>query len=547
MRTPLGFDPAWIVHHDEHFVVVDKPAGMLSIEREVGGEGSLVSRLTKHLSLAKPLAVHSRLDQDTSGLIAFPLTVEANAAMARATEQHTLAKRYVACVLTMGLGDDRLDGRMEDWLVERDGRVAITDEGAGKRAVAHARELVRRDGRVLVEVVLETGRTHQIRVQLAARTLGMAGERLYTRRGHVGAPRLLLASVGITLPHPTLGPLTLTRPVPDLFTRWIEDRLTPEGAWRAALPVAIERRADFFAHARRSAEEATTAFRLFSDAGDGVHGVAVDVYGEHLLVHLSDCGVPEPVILDSLAALEPRGIYVKRRPKKAQELSKADMELHAPSAPLRGEPAEPEMIVREHGIAFPVRLGDGMSTGIFLDQRENRRRVRELAAGKSFLNLFSYTCAFTVAAALGGAKSTLSVDAARRAIDRGRAHPALADESKHRFIVDDVFDVLARLAKRSDRFDLIIVDPPTFSTVGKSRWTSLDAWEGLLRSVLAISSEHGVVIATSNDGRMSQLDFREIALKVMRGGRRLVDLAEPLDFRVGAGARGLKGLMIAPG
>ncbi|MFN9812237.1 MAG: pseudouridine synthase, partial [Deltaproteobacteria bacterium] len=96
-----AFDPSWIVHRDAHYVVVDKPAGMLSIEREPGGVSSLVTRLTQHLGLARPLAVMSRLDQETSGIVAFPLSDEAQRAMARATEARELDKRYVAGVVLM--------------------------------------------------------------------------------------------------------------------------------------------------------------------------------------------------------------------------------------------------------------------------------------------------------------------------------------------------------------------------------------------------------------------------------------------------------------
>jgi len=540
------FAPQWIVHHDEHFVVVDKPAGMLSIEREVGGEGSLVTRLSRHLGLDRPLAVHSRLDQETSGLIAFALSERAQRAMAEATDRHALDKTYVAAV-TPAAGARAPSGRMEDTLAERDGLVQVVRSREGKVAVAQARTLRTIDRRSLIEVKLETGRTHQIRVQLAHRGAPIAGDLLY---GGASAPRMMLASLAITLPHPERGPLTITRAAPPLFTQWIEDTITIEDAWREALPIAVERRADLLAAARRDPAAATTAFRLFSESGDGVAGLAVDVYGDHLVVHLHDCALDETTILDGLGRLGFEGIYLKRRPKKAQDLSQKDLEAHAPSAPVRGEPAPEDLLVREHGVPFHVRLGDGMSTGLFLDQRENRRRVRALAQGKSVLNLFAYTCAFSVAAAVGGARSTLSVDASQRALDRGRAHEALAaDPSAHRFVAGDVFDVLVHLAKRGERFDLVCVDPPTFSTTKRSRWTSGKDWQGLFAKVLAVVSERGSVIATSNDRRMTQVTFRAHARAGAELAKvqltRVVDLAPPLDFRAGPGESPLlKGLLI---
>lgn len=210
--------------------------------------------------------------------------------------------------------------------------------------------------------------------------------------------------------------------------------------------------------------------------------------------------------------------------------------------------------MRERGVPFAVRLGDGMSTGLFLDQRENRRRVRERAAGKSVLNLFSYTCAFTVAAAVGGARSTLSVDASSRALERGRENLALSglEGPSHRFVADDVFDVLGRLAKRGERFDLVCVDPPTFSTTKRTRWTSGRDWVELLAKVFAVLGESGAVLATSNDRRMTQGAFRAWARAAGEQAGvsivRVVDLPEPLDFRAGPGEPPLlKGLWIERG
>jgi 23S rRNA (cytosine1962-C5)-methyltransferase len=345
------------------------------------------------------------------------------------------------------------------------------------------------------------------------------------------------------------------RPAPPCFEAWARGALEPIDALDVALEAAIERRHDLLRGAREGGPEATSAFRLFSEAGDGVPGLALDVYGEHLVAHLHDVGAAEEALLDRVAArcLAPlglRGLYLKRRPKKAHDLSAQDLEAHAPSVPVRGEAAPDEMVVRERGMPFLVRLGDGMSTGLFLDQRLNRARVRERAAGRRVLNLFAYTCGFTVAAALGGAVSTTSVDASRKALDRGRANLALSalDGPAHRFLVEDALALLPRLAKRGERFDLVCVDPPTFSTTRSSRWTSGRDWERLAALVFAVVAEGGAVLATSNDRRMTQGAFRAF---VRRGAERagvhlarLVDLGQPLDFRDGPGENPLlKGVL----
>ena len=165
-------------------------------------------------------------------------------------------------------------------------------------------------------------------------------------------------------------------------------------------------------------------------------------------------------MLDRLAALGFDGVYLKVRPKQANTLVDTRKDELAPKQAVRGTSAADEIEVREEGVPYGVRLGDGLSTGLFLDQRTNRVRVREAAAGKSVLNLFAYTCAFSVAAAVGGAARTVSVDAAGVALERGRqnlARVGATDEARHQLVAADAFDWLAGAAKRKERFDL--VDP----------------------------------------------------------------------------------------
>src|SRR5262249_15267994 len=138
----------------------------------------------------------------------------------------------------------------------------------------------------------------------------------------------------------------------------------------------------------------TSAFRAVHGGGDGLEGIAVDVYGDHLLVHFfSDEAIAyKEVILDEVASLGSRGVYMMSPPNKSNTLVDPRKESLAPTVPVRGEPADKPLIIQESGLLFRVRLGDGLKTGIFLDQRENRCRVRELSAKKRVLNLFAYTC-----------------------------------------------------------------------------------------------------------------------------------------------------------
>ncbi len=122
-------------------------------------------------------------------------------------------------------------------------------------------------------------------------------------------------------------------------------------------------------------------------------------------------------------------------------------------------------VATENHLRFGIDFGAGYSVGLFVDQRENRRFVRQ-ARPKRVLNCFAYTCSFSVAAASAGAE-TVSVDLSKKSLTRGRENFGLNNLSTegHGFIADDVRPVLRRMARRSEKFDMIILDPPTFSRI----------------------------------------------------------------------------------
>jgi 23S rRNA (cytosine1962-C5)-methyltransferase len=150
------------------------------------------------------------------------------------------------------------------------------------------------------------------------------------------------------------------------------------------------------------------------------------------------------------------------------------------------------------------------------------------------LNLFAYTCPFTVAAAVGGASRTVSIDASGRALEMGRANVENAtDEGAHEFLKADVFDALDDLARRGERFDLIVVDPPTYSTTRGARWTSGKAWVDLATRALGVAEKSGRVLCCSNDRRLSERKFERYLRAALRAdGRRgrVKTHAPPADF-----------------
>jgi 23S rRNA (cytosine1962-C5)-methyltransferase len=556
------FRDAWILFEDADVIAIDKPAGISSQAADPTSPDDVATRLKRFLAARSAradayLGVHQRLDRDTSGVMVFTRRREANAPLAAQFERRTVRKTYVACVT--GWPAKRERDTLRDALTpDRDGRMRVAsprDKGAVK-AVTRVRLLARRGERAMLELELETGRTHQARVQLAHAGAPIAGDPAY---GGVAAPRMMLHATALGLEHPaTRKAMRLQAPLPAEFEAWL-DRASSldavyrdEGALSRALDRALERR--WGLGRSEGGPRPTTAFRLINEDGDGLPRLAVDVYGGWLVAQLYPGSSDEthegrgrdadpwaePVsrerLLDRLHALGFDGVYLKVRPKQANVLADTRREDVAPRLPVRGSPAPEEMPVVEESMPLLVRLGDGLSTGLFLDQRTNRRRVREMAAGARVANLFAYTCAFSVAAALGGARRIVSVDASVAALERGRANMdhAGAAAGEHAFVAEDAFAWLARAARRGERFDLVVLDPPSYSSTKRRRFVADSDYGSLAAAALAILAPGGRLLASTNHRGIASARFRRILFAAGRtAGRDIVqvkDLPEPPDF-----------------
>ncbi|WP_428268264.1 class I SAM-dependent rRNA methyltransferase [Haliangium sp.] len=191
---------------------------------------------------------------------------------------------------------------------------------------------------------------------------------------------------------------------------------------------------------------------------------------------------------------------------------------------LRGDPPPERILIDEHGARFEVDVRAGQKTGFFLDQRRNRTLVRELSAGAEVLNLCCYTGGFSVHAALGGARRVTSVDLARPAIEAARrnfAHSGL-DPKDHAFAAEDAFEHLARAAQRGARFDLVVVDPPSFAPSERARPRALRAYTRLNRMALEVVEAGGWLVSASCSSHVRAADLLAIlAAAGAEAGRRL--------------------------
>jgi 23S rRNA (cytosine1962-C5)-methyltransferase len=219
-----------------------------------------------------------------------------------------------------------------------------------------------------------------------------------------------------------------------------------------------------------------------------------------------------------------------------------ESERREPPALIVGDPSESlQTVATEWYLRFGIDFGTGYSPGLFLDQRENRRYVRNIAP-RRLLNCFAYTCSFSVYAACNGA-STLNIDLSKKYLMRGRENFALNNLSTidHRFILDDVRSVLPRLARRGEKFDAIILDPPTFSrSPGGKTFQVQHDFESLLISGLAVAERDAHVLVSTNCFALGERALEVMARYCLKATRRAATFHRPLplpDFPPGAAAR----------
>ncbi|VOE07348.1 putative SAM-dependent methyltransferase [Streptococcus pneumoniae] len=253
-------------------------------------------------------------------------------------------------------------------------------------------------------------------------------------------------------------------------------------------------------------DDLTTAFRLFNQEGDGFGGLTVDLYGDYAVFSWYNSYVYQirQTISEAFRQVFPEvlGAYEEIRFKGF------DYE----SAHVYGQEAPDFFTVLENGVLYQVFMNDGLMTGIFLDQHEVRGSLVDgLAMGKSLLNMFSYTAAFSVAAAMGGASQTTSVDLAKRSRELSQAHFQANGLStdEHRFIVMDVFEYF-KYAKRKDlTYDVIVLDPPSFARNKKQTFSVAKDYHKLISQSLEILNPGGIIIASTNAANVSRQKFTE--------------------------------------
>ncbi|MFF2754123.1 class I SAM-dependent rRNA methyltransferase [Psychrobacillus sp. NPDC058041] len=291
---------------------------------------------------------------------------------------------------------------------------------------------------------------------------------------------------------------------------------------------AIKHRADYYSSSD------TTAFRVFNGEGDGIGGLTIDYFDGFYLLSWYSEGIYsfKKMIIEAIeASVSYKGIYEKKRfDTKGQYVEDDDF--------VKGERGEFPLIVKENGLNFAIYLNDGAMVGVFLDQRDVRKKIRDAySKGKTVLNTFSYTGAFSVFAAAGGATKTTSVDLAKRSLSKTTEQFEVngIDVEKQDIIVMDVFDYFKYAKRKELAFDVVILDPPSFARSKKYTFSSAKDYTKLLKDAIAITEKNGVIVASTNNATFGMKKFKTFVEKAFKESNRKYTIEEefslPSDFR----------------
>ncbi len=500
----------WVRFEDEDLLVVTKPAGVNTHRPDPHAQDGMYEWVQR-LRPGVALAILHRLDKGTSGLLLFGKTAVANRSLAAQFEARQVAKRY-------------------ELLVRRDstrGAALRCDEPIGRAAASTDFERQARGVRFeRFAARPHTGRTHQVRVHATGLGMPIVGD---TEHGGLDAARLFLHAAGLGIEHPKSGALELEAPRPASFDQ-VLDGTSPIGPDLAAR-VALEARSGLFDPAD------TDAYLWIDRHHDGFAPVRVERLGDvALALNYDDSAAPLPdAWLDAWASMVPGGtVFEQRRPRGGGG---------GPARRLRGGHA-PRFTVRELGCRYLIDLeASATSSGLFLDQRETRRRLLGMdLAGRSVLNVFAHTGSLSVVAARAGAE-TLTLDLSKRYLDWARDNLAAndLDPTDHDFVYGDALEWMARFVKKGRTFDVVVIDPPSSSTSGSRggrRWVAERDLHVLVERGARLTAEGGTLFVSTNLHRLSWARFEAHLDQGLAAAARTGTIETqtlPLDHRSGPG------------
>ncbi|HEU6446838.1 MAG TPA: pseudouridine synthase [Verrucomicrobiae bacterium] len=520
-----------VIFEDEHLLVVYKPAGWNThAPGPFAGEG-IYDWLRAREPRWSSLAIIHRLDKETSGVMVFGKTPLANRSLTEQFSRRRVRKKYLLLtdrpipqkVFTVKTSLRRTG---EKYASGPGGELAETKFIPVKSTAIE----INRAGLRMVEAEPLTGRTHQIRVHAAESGFPILGDTLY---GGTASSRVFLHAGEIEFAHPaTNKPVTFSAPTCFGFESERESRKLQAGSYTLRSAII-----DL---------ETTNAFRLIHGASDGKPGWFVDKLGDFLLSQSESplTAMQNEELLRLVKTFAAHGVYHKTLSRQVRRSNPTDVSPHL----VFGEPAPEQFEILENNVRYEMSFNEGYSVGLFLDQRDNRRRFltghvaanfsSPFTTGYHLLNCFAYTCAFSVCAAKAGALTT-SLDLSKKYLDWGRRNFALngLDPEKHDFIYGDVFDWLRRLAKKDRIFDAVVLDPPTFSQSRQSGVFRVEKnFTDLVTAALRVLKPGGTLFASTNAADWPAEKFLAAVESSVHAARRKIMaqhyIPQPPDFPV---------------
>src|ERR1051326_2503786 len=266
------------------------------------------------------------------------------------------------------------------------------------------------------------------------------------------------------------------------------------------------------------------ACRLVFSESDGLSGLTVDQFDRWLVVQFTSLGLAQQreLLASVLAELvRPEGIYL-RTDRGIGQLEGIELQDGLPWGQVLTEP----VVVEEAGVRFQVNLAEGQKTGFYLDQRDNRRAVARLAAGRRMLDAFCYTGGFGLHAARAGAGPVLGVDVSEPALTLARANAELNQLSGLTFVRADVFDHLQTLVEAGERFDLVVLDPPKFARARNAVEEALRGYRRLHTLALRLLSADGILVTCCCSGLITAAMLEELLAQLATDEQRDIQILE---------------------
>jgi 23S rRNA (cytosine1962-C5)-methyltransferase len=250
--------------------------------------------------------------------------------------------------------------------------------------------------------------------------------------------------------------------------------------------------------------------RLVHGESDELPGLIADRYGDTLVVQILSAGCQKwrDTLIATLRERSGCSRIYERSDTDARELEG----LPASAGLLFGTASDGPQRIAEHGIAYEVDVASGQKTGFYLDQRDNRARVRHLASDKEVLDCFCYTGGFAISALAGGARSVLAIDSSAQALSQAKRNLALnhIPAARAEWLEADVFQALRKLKRDGRQFDLIVLDPPKFAPTPKDAARAARGYKDINLNALKLLRPGGLLATFSCSGGVSPELFQKI-------------------------------------